>query len=74
MRTGLVVGAVWSTKKCAALNGQTLLRVQIGGDELIAADLVGAGKGDRVILACGGAARLDAPGVPIDTAVVGILD
>lgn len=74
MRTGVVLGAVWCTRKCPALSGQTLLRVRAGDTELIAADLVGAGTGDYVLLSSGGAARLPEPAVPIDTAVVGILD
>lgn len=74
MRTGIVLGAVWCTRKCPALSGLTLLRVRAGGSELIAADLVGAGTGDCVLLSCGSAARLPQPAVPIDAAIVGILD
>lgn len=74
MRIGTVTGAVWATKKCPALTGQSLLRVRVGRDEVIAADLVGAGTGERVILAFGGAARLVCPNTPADAAIVGILD
>ena len=74
MRIGTVTGAVWATKKCPALTGQSLLRVRVGRDEIVAADLVGAGTGERVILAFGGAARLVCPNVPADAAIVGILD
>lgn len=69
-----MTGCVWATKKCAALRGQILLRVQAQGEELIAADLVGAGVGDRVILSFGSAARLEQPDAPVDAAIVGILD
>ena len=69
MRAGLVLGAVWATKKSPALTGQSLLRVRCGETEYLAADLVGAGPGDRVILAFGAAAR-----VPVDAAIVAILD
>ena len=74
MRIGTVTGAVWATKKCPALTGQSLLCVRVGRDEIVAADLVGAGTGERVILAFGGAARLVCPNAPADTAIVGILD
>ena len=61
MRAGLVLGAVWATKKSPALTGQSLLRVRCGETEYLAADLVGAGPGDRVILAFGAAARAGRP-------------
>ena len=47
MRAGLVLGAVWATKKSPALTGQSLLRVRCGETEYLAADLVGAGPGAR---------------------------
>ena len=71
MRAGLVLGAVWATKKSP---GQSLLRVRCGETEYLAADLVGAGPGDRVILAFGAAARAGRPDVPVDAAIVAILD
>lgn len=74
MRAGLVLGAVWATKKSPALTGQSLLRVRCGEMEYLAADLVGAGPGDRVILAFGAAARAGRPDVPVDAAIVAILD
>lgn len=70
----MVTGPVWATKKCAALTGQILLSVVSDGQEFIAADLVGAGQGDRVILAFGGAARLGQAALPVDTAIIAILD
>ena len=74
MKVGTVTGPVWATKKCPALTGQILLSVRSDGQEFIAADLVGAGKGDRVILAFGAAARAGRPDVPVDAAIVAILD
>lgn len=74
MRLGIVTGSVWATKKCPSLRGQILLRVRSEGTELIAADLVGAGEGERVILSFGSAARLGQESVPIDAAIIGILD
>ena len=74
MRVGTVTGPVWATNKIAGLTGQILLRVRADGKDFIAADLVGAGQGERVILTFGGAARLDRPQVPVDAAIIGILD
>lgn len=56
------------------VTGQSLLRVRCGETEYLAADLVGAGPGDRVILAFGAAARAGRPDVPVDAAIVAILD
>ena len=74
MKLGTVTGSVWATKKCPALTGQILLRVRSEGTELIAADLVGAGEGEHVILSFGSAARLGLESVPVDAAIIGILD
>lgn len=73
MTLGTVLGAVWATKKCPDLSGQSFLRVQCEDHLIVAADLVGAGQGDRVILAFGGAARL-VRNVPVDAAIIAILD
>ena len=74
MTVGTVTGPVWATKKCPALTGQILLSVQADGKKFIAADLVGAGEGDRVILAFGAAARLGQEQVPVDAAIIAILE
>lgn len=42
--------------------------------KLVAADFVGAGAGDRVLLVTGSTARLYCPESPVDTAIVAILD
>ena len=73
MKLGSVVGAVWATKKCGSLAGQIFMCVECEGERIVAADLVGAGEGDRVILAFGGAARLEKC-VPVDAAIIAILD
>ncbi|MBE6932034.1 MAG: carbon dioxide concentrating mechanism protein CcmL [Ruminococcaceae bacterium] len=74
MKIGKVTGSVWSTKKAPALTGQILQTVQCGGQCLVAADLVGAGVGDWVLLCFGSSARIAADNVPVDAAIVGILD
>lgn len=74
MKIGLVTGSVWATRKAECLRGPALLIVQMGDHKLVAADLVGAGQGDRVLLTFGSAARLYSPDAPIDAAIVAILD
>lgn len=73
MRLGQVSGAVWATKKSPALAGQILLRVHTAETDLLAADLVGAGEGDTVLVLLGAAARQES-GAPVDAAIVAILD
>jgi ethanolamine utilization protein EutN len=84
MRLGRVVGTVVSTINAPDFGGRTLLLCDLldpsgaaAGGYLIAVDTVGAGPGENVlILDEGTSARqvLDAPGAPIRTLVVGIVD
>lgn len=74
MKIGKVVGAVWATRKAQSLQGQTFLVVETGGEELVAADQVGAGSGDRVLLALGTVASRFCMEAPVDAAVVAIVD
>ena len=74
MMLGTVTGAVWATKKCEQLRGQIFLQVCYGDGSVVAADLVGAGIGDRVLLATGTVASRYCMDAPIDAAVVAILD
>ena len=74
MRIGTVTGSVWATRKAGCLMGQTFLVVRSGQEELVAADQVGAGKGDRVLLVTGTVASRFCMEAPIDAAVVAILD
>ena len=72
---GQVAGKVWATKKSPALTGQAFLTVEVGGQLLVCADCVGAGEGDAVLIATGGAARVAAGrDIPVDAAIVGIID
>ena len=72
---GQVAGKVWATKKSPALTGQTFLTVEVGDSLLVCADCVGAGEGEQVLIATGGAARVAAGGeIPVDAAIVGIID
>lgn len=75
MLLGQVEGKVWATKKSAALTGQVFLTVRTGGGTLVCADCVGAGEGETVLIATGGAARVAAGSqIPVDAAIVGIVD
>lgn len=77
MLLGTVEGNLWATKKSPPLVGQIFLTVRLADSEmtLVCADCVGAGMGERVLVATGSAARV-AVGreVPVDAAVVGIID
>ena len=77
MLLGTVEGNLWATKKSAHLVGQTFLTVRLIKSEqmLICADCVGAGEGELVLVATGGAARVAAGReIPVDAAMVGIVD
>ena len=74
MKIGTVTGAVWSSRKASCLMGQTFLVVQTPAGEVVAADQVGAGTGDRVLLVTGTVASRFCMEAPIDAAVVAILD
>ncbi|MDR0530624.1 MAG: EutN/CcmL family microcompartment protein [Oscillospiraceae bacterium] len=77
-----VVGHVWATKKESALEGLKLMVVreqltsQGSGGAFVAADVVGAGIGERVLVVSGSTARqaLGSNTVPVDCAIVGIID
>lgn len=78
---GKITGNLVSTKKDEALVGMKLLTiVTIGGTDagksLVAVDLVGAGRGEYVIVSTGSAARLSLrnPEAPVDAAIIGIVD
>lgn len=74
MKIGKVTGSVWATRKADSLQGQTFLVVRAETEELVAADRVGAGVGDRVLLVTGTVASRYCMEAPIDAAVVAILD
>lgn len=82
MIIGKVVGKVISTRKNEALVGCKFLVVEIVSSmtndktKMVAVDNVGAGFGDIVLVTQGSAARLTCGdgNVPVDAAVVGIVD
>ena len=74
MIIGTVTGSIWATRKAPCLQGQTFLVVNVGTCDLVAADQVGAGIGDRVLLATGTVASRYCMDAPVDAAVVAIVD
>ena len=74
MKIGNVTGSVWATRKAQCLSGQTFLVVESDGNKIVAADQVGAGPGDWVLLATGTTAARYCMDAPVDAAVVAILD
>lgn len=75
-----VIGHVWATKKEASLEGLKLMvvREEEGPRKNIhvAADVVGAGIGEKVLVVSGSTARkaFGQENVPADMAIVGIID
>ncbi|MFZ7101200.1 MAG: EutN/CcmL family microcompartment protein [Peptococcaceae bacterium] len=76
-----VIDHIWSTRKADSLRGLKFMLVEVlGGIEagrlLIAADTIGAGIGERVLICTGSSARrmLDQDNIPIDAVIVGIID
>ncbi|MDR1637671.1 MAG: EutN/CcmL family microcompartment protein [Treponema sp.] len=73
-----VIGHIWSTKKETSLEGLKFMVVRekdSTGSPFVAADLVGAGEGEEVLVVSGSTARYAVRNnVPIDAAIVGIID
>ncbi len=87
MFLGRVIGEVWATQKVADLDGKRLLVIEAldakrepGAPKVtpvVAADPIGAGIGERVIVAFGRAARVACGGdgdFAYEAAIVGIVD
>jgi ethanolamine utilization protein EutN len=84
MKVAKVIGNIWATRKEDKLSGIKLLIVQpiniIDGSKdktpIVAADIIGAGIGETVIIVSGSSARGAAGGltIPVDATVVGIVD
>jgi len=82
-----VIGKVLSTVKNEKMAGAGIVMVRtvslsasgeavLGGDVMAAADPIGCGEGNYVLVTCGAGARLACRDqtAPVDMAVVGILD
>lgn len=76
-----VIDKIWATRKADSLIGLKFMLVEvIGGIDagrlMIAADSIGAGIGERVLVCTGSSARkmLDRDDAPIDAIIIGIID
>lgn len=82
MILGKVVGSIWATQKEEGMSQLKLLIIEpiswngeAAGQPMIAADRIGAGRGERVIVSRGSPARtIFHKNAPIDAVVVGIVD
>lgn len=74
MMIGTVTEAVWATRKAPCLQGQTFLVVDTLRGRVVAADHVGAGTGDKVLLITGTPAMKFSMDAPVDAAIVAIID
>lgn len=83
MFLGKVIGSVWATQKEDGMDNLKLMVIQPidfrgkeVGQQVIAADRIGAGVGENVIVSRGSPARILFSGrtVPVDAMIVGIVD
>ncbi|WP_028581705.1 EutN/CcmL family microcompartment protein [Desulfogranum japonicum] len=84
MLIGQVIGTVVATRKHELLSGSSIQIVQLyspesntfTGKAIVALDVVGAGEGETVVVVTGSSARIamDRENVPVDAAIVGIVD
>lgn len=84
MELAVVIGQVVSTVKCPGINKDRLLLVDFvdpegrpRGEPHVAADNIGAGDGEWVLIVQGSSARRATPNtdaLPIDMSIVGIVD
>ena len=76
MLQGTVVGNVWSTKRIDGLPNGAFLEVEVAsGERLVAFDVLGSGRGERVLVAQGSVASgwlPDRP--PVDALIIGSID
>lgn len=76
-----LIDNVWATRKADSLTGLKFMLAEViggidAGRQLIVADIIGAGIGERVIVCTGSSARrmLSNDDVPVDAVTVGIID
>ena len=80
MIIGKVVGSIVSTRKNEKLVGNKFMIIEPleemgqGSGRFVAIDNIGAGIGETVLVATGSAARVGMENVPVDAAIVGIVD
>lgn len=80
MVIGKVVGSIVSTRKCENLIGNKFMIIEpleemaAGASKFVAIDNIGAGIGETVLVVTGSGARVGMENVPVDAAIVGIVD
>jgi ethanolamine utilization protein EutN len=77
MLQAIVVGNVWSTKRIEGLPSGAFLEVEVisSGDRLVAFDVLGSGRGERVLIAQGSVAAGWLPDhPPVDALIIGSID
>jgi ethanolamine utilization protein EutN len=77
MLQAIVVGHVWSTKRIDGLPNGAFLEVEVigSGDRLVAFDVLGSGREERVLIAQGSVASGWLPGrPPVDALIIGSID
>lgn len=81
MVTAKLIDNIWATRKSELLNGYKLMLVEVtggkdAGKRMVAADVISAGIGDRVLVTLGSSARrmFGDDNIPVDAAIVGIID
>ena len=74
MKIGPISGKVTYRRKAPCLAGEQFWLVDPRTEQLVAADLVGAAVGDRVLLVTGQEAARLSLDTPMDAAVVAILE
>lgn len=83
MKIGRVINNIWATRKDESLVGVKLMIVQLldspkaeEGTIIVAADIIGAGIGEKVLVTEGSSARQmgGLANMPIDAIIIGIID
>jgi ethanolamine utilization protein EutN len=76
MLQATVVGNVWSSKRIDGLPSGAFLEVETGsGERLVAFDVLGSGRGERVLIVQGSVAAGWLPGKPpVDALIIGSID
>lgn len=84
MKIGRVINNIWATRKDESLVGVKLMIVELldkfgeqsSGTIIVAADIIGAGIGEKVLITEGSSARQmgGMVSLPLDAVIVGIID
>ena len=81
MVTAKLIDNIWATRKSELLSGYKLMLVEVtggkdAGKRMVAADVISAGIGDRVLVTLGSSARrmFGDDNIPVDASIVGIID